>query len=72
MERAASVVIFRILDEICADPYFGIMFDNGCILCIDNSGGHGGEWIEQGEYEITKDYHGFFDVFEALKNGFSD
>lgn len=66
MGLAVSLVIFHDLndDEAFSDHY-GILFDDGFILCLCC-----GSWVEPEDYTILMDFHGFGNLDEFLKHNF--
>lgn len=60
--NAKSLVRFRDLLEENNEPHFGILFDDGKILCLCCGG-----IIEKDDYEIIENYHGFEYLDETLK-----
>ena len=65
MEKAVSLVYFRDLMEQDADPHYGILFENGFILCLCCGG-----YLEPEDYEILEDFDGFAYVDDTLKQYF--
>lgn len=61
-EKAISLVKFRDTLEDNAPEHFGILFDNGFILCFCCGG-----CVEPEDYEIIEDYKGFAYLDETLK-----
>ena len=62
-EIAVSLVKFRDTLEENSDEHFGILFDNGFILCFCCGG-----YVEPEDYEIIENYNGFEYLDETLKN----
>ena len=62
-EIAVSLVKFRDTLEENSDEHFGILFDNGFILCFCCGG-----YVEPEDYEIIENYNGFAYLDETLKN----
>lgn len=62
MDRAISLVRFRDTLEENSDDHFGILFDNGFILCFCCGG-----YVEPEDYEILEYYEGFAYLDETLK-----
>lgn len=56
-----AVCLVRFADDF--EEHFGILFDNGFILCLCC-----GSYIEPEEYKIIEKYHGFEYLDETLKN----
>ena len=63
MEKAESLVRFRDTLEDQSDEHFGIIFDNGYVLCLCCGG-----CLEPDDYEIIENFHGFAYVDETLKS----
>ena len=63
MEKAESLVRFRDTLEDQSDELFGIIFDNGYVLCLCCGG-----CLEPDDYEIIENFHGFAYVDETLKS----
>lgn len=61
-ENAVSLVRFRDTLEENSTEHFGILFDNGFILCFCCGG-----YVEPEDYEIIEDYKGFAYLDETLK-----
>lgn len=62
-ENAVCLVRFIDTIEESSEEHFGILFDNGFILCLCC-----GSYIEPEEYKIIEKYHGFKYLDETLKN----
>ena len=62
METAISLVRFKDLLEENADEHFGILFENGFILCLCCGG-----CLEPEDYEILEDFKGFAYLDDTLK-----
>lgn len=62
MDRAISLVRFRDTLEENATDHFGILFENGFILCLCCGG-----YVEPEDYEILYDYEGFAYLDGTLK-----
>ena len=60
--KAKSLVRFRDTLEKHADEHFGILFENGFILCLCCGG-----YVEPEDYEIIESYDGFAYLDETLK-----
>lgn len=61
-EKAISLVKFKDTLEDNATEHFGILFDNGFILCFCCGG-----CVEPDDYEIIEDYEGFAHLDDTLK-----
>lgn len=61
-ESAVSLVKFRDTLEENSAEHFGILFDNGFILCFCCGG-----YVEPEDYEIIEDYKGFAYLDDTLK-----
>lgn len=61
-EIAMSLVRFRDTLEDNSEEHFGILFENGFILCFCCGG-----YIEPEDYEIIENYNGFAYLDETLK-----
>ena len=61
-EIAVSLVRFRDTLEDNSEEHFGILFENGFILCFCCGG-----YIEPEDYEIIENYNGFAYLDETLK-----
>jgi len=61
-ENAVSLVKFRDTLEENSTEHFGILFDNGFILCFCCGG-----YIEPEDYEIIENHNGFAYLDETLK-----
>lgn len=61
-ENAVSLVKFRDTLEENADEHFGILFDNGFILCLCCGG-----VVEPEDYVILEDFKGFAYLDDTLK-----
>jgi len=61
-EIAISLVKFRDTLEENSTEHFGILFDNGFILCFCCGG-----YIEPEDYEILENYNGFEYLDDTLK-----
>ena len=64
-ENAVSLVKFRDTLEDNSDEHFGILFDNGFILCFCCGG-----YVEPEDYEIIENYNGFAYLDSTLKEHF--
>lgn len=62
MDRAECLVVFKDKLEEDADKHFGILFENGFILCLCCGG-----FLEPEDYEIIEAFDGFAYVDEVLK-----
>lgn len=62
MDAAVSLVRFRDTLEENSDDHFGILFENGFILCFCCGG-----YVEPEDYEILEHYEGFAYLDETLK-----
>ena len=62
MEKATSLVIFNDVFEDNADPHYGILFENGNVLCFCCGG-----VLEEGDYEIIENFNGFENLDRVLK-----
>ncbi len=62
MDRAISLVRFRDTLEENSDDHFGILFENGFILCFCCGG-----YVEPEDYEILENYEGFAYLDDTLK-----
>ena len=62
---AVSLVVFRDTLEEHSDPHFGILFDNGFILCFCCGG-----YVEPEDYEIVENFNGFAYLDDTLKQYF--
>ena len=65
MEKAVSLVYFQDLLEENAPAHYGILFENGFILCLCCGG-----YLEPEDYEILEDFDGFAYVDDTLKQYF--
>ena len=65
MDRAISLVRFRDTLEENSDDHFGILFENGFILCFCCGG-----YVEPEDYEILEDYEGFAYLDDTLKQSY--
>lgn len=66
MEKAKTLVKFRDTFEENSTEHFGILFENGWILCLCCGG-----WLEEPEdYEILEDFNGFAYLDDTLKEYF--
>lgn len=63
METAMGLVLFHDLLEENSDNHYGILFENGFILCLCC-----GSYVEPEDYEIIENFHGFTFLDETLKN----
>ncbi len=63
--KAKSLVLFADNLEDDATPHYGILFDDGFILCFCCGG-----YIEPGDYDILEDFNGFAYLDETLKEHF--
>lgn len=61
-EIAVSLVRFRDTLEDNSEEHFGILFENGFILCFCCGG-----YVEPEDYEIIENYNGFTYLDETLK-----
>lgn len=61
-EIAVSLVRFRDTLEDNSEEHFGILFENGFILCFCCGG-----YVEPENYEIIENYNGFAYLDETLK-----
>lgn len=61
-QGAVSLVKFRDTLEENSDEHFGILFDDGYILCFCCGG-----CVEPEDYEIIENYNGFAYLDETLK-----
>lgn len=61
-EIAVSLVRFRDTLEDNSEEHFGILFENGVILCFCCGG-----YVEPEDYEIIENYNGFAYLDETLK-----
>ena len=64
-ETAISLVRFRDTLEENSTEHFGILFDNGFILCFCCGG-----YLEPEDYEIIENYNGFAYLDDTLKQHF--
>jgi len=64
-ELAVSLVRFRDTLEENSDEHFGILFNDGVILCFCCGG-----TVEPEDYEIIENYNGFAYLDETLKEHF--
>lgn len=62
---AVSLVRFRDKSEEIPDEHFGILFDNGFILCFCCGG-----YVEPENCEIIENYNGFEYLEETLEEHF--
>lgn len=62
MEIAIGLVLFRDLLEDDADIHYGILFENGFVMCLCCGG-----CLEPEDYEIIKEFNGFAHLDETLK-----
>lgn len=60
--KAKSLVLFVDNLEDDATPHYGILFDNGFILCLCCGG-----YVEPEDYEILKDFKCFAYIDKTLK-----
>lgn len=60
--NAESLVRFRDIEGGDIKERFGILFENGFILCLCCGG-----YVRPGEYKIMKKYHGFSRLNEILE-----
>ena len=60
--NAISLVRFKDLLEENSEEHFGILFDNGFILCFCCGG-----YIEPEDYEILENFNGFAYLDNTLK-----
>lgn len=63
MEIAIGLVLFRDLLEEDSETHYGILFENGFILCLCCGGR-----VDPEDYEIIKNFNGFENLDETLKN----
>jgi hypothetical protein len=63
--KAVSLVLFADTLEENPTPHYGILFDNGFILCLCCGG-----YVEPEEYEILEDFKGFAYLDDTLKQYF--
>jgi hypothetical protein len=61
-EIAVSLVRFRDTLEDNSEEHFGVLFENGFILCFCCGG-----YVEPEDYEIIENYNGFAYLDETLK-----
>lgn len=59
---AVSLVLFHDILEDGADNHYGILFDNGFILCLCCGG-----YVEPEDYEIIENFNGFAYLDNTLK-----
>ena len=62
MEKAECLVLFKDLLEDDADEHFGILFENGFVLCLCCGG-----YLEPDDYEIIEKFDKFAYLDETLK-----
>lgn len=62
-EKGTSLVVFVPNDD--AEKYFGILMSDNSILCLCC-----GEFFEEGNYKLIKNYNGFDYVDDTLKEFF--
>lgn len=62
MEKAIGLVLFHDLLEENSDNHYGILFENGFILCLCCGG-----YLEPEDYEIIENFNGFPYLDETLK-----
>lgn len=62
MNRALSLVLFHDTLEDNADNHYGILFENGFILCLCCGG-----YVEPQCYEIIENFNGFAYLDETLQ-----
>ena len=62
MEKAINLVLFKDTLEENSEPHYGILFDNGNILCFCCGG-----IVEPDDYEIIENFNGFAYLDETLK-----
>lgn len=62
MENAICLVLFHDILENDADNHYGILFENGFILCLCCGG-----YVEPEDYEIIEEFEGFAYLDETLK-----
>ena len=62
---AKSIVLFVDTLEDNPTPHYGILFDNGFILCLCCGG-----FVEPDDYEILEDFHDFAYLDETLHEHF--
>ena len=65
MTTAKGLVYFRDLLENESPPHYGILFENGFILCLCCGG-----YVEPKDYEIIQDFGGFAYLDDTLKAHF--
>lgn len=62
MEKAIGLVLFHDLLEENSDNHYGILFENGSILCLCCGG-----YVPPEDYEIIENFKGFAYLDETLK-----
>lgn len=62
---AKELVLFVDTLEDDATPHYGILFDNGIILCLCCGG-----YIDEDDYEILEHFDGFAYLDQTLKEHF--
>lgn len=62
MDKAISLVYFQDTLEENSEGHYGVLFDNGNILCFCCGG-----IIEPDDYEILENFNGFAYLDETLK-----
>ena len=62
MEIAVGLVLFRDLLEDNADEHYGILFEDGFVMCLCCGG-----CLEPEDYEIIEKFDGFAHLDETLK-----
>lgn len=60
--KAVSLVLFHDMLEDESANHYGILFDNGFILCLCCGG-----YVEPEDYEILENYNGFAYLDETLQ-----
>lgn len=62
MEKAKCLVLFNDTLEENSDNHYGILFENGFILCLCCGG-----YVEPEDYEIIEEFDGFAYLDDTLK-----
>lgn len=62
MEKAKCLVVFNDTLEKSSDNHYGILFENGFILCLCCGG-----YLEPEDYEIIEKFDGFAYLDDTLK-----